>query len=1815
MNRKMAFACLLFIALLFSCSKDPQTQSNAVQGIASDLVGKSIKLDSMILAKPGKVVSSQATLDVEFQRAMVPDFFIQGELNADAWVMKPHVDGKAVWLTPSLLRFQPQSPLPPGEKFSVILRGKETFGSTVQTNDLEFSFQVVPQELLQWDGAFEPVDGKQNTARLNALLQFSQKVDSAKLHKDLLLGTQGHKLGFQLQFGGKRNVVRLLSQEVLRTETERTFTLELSKDWSVNEEKLQQDFLLPSAGEFVVLGAGAVSVAESDQKAWGIRFSDAIADGQDWSAFVTVTPQIPIKVKVFGRVLRIQGRFESGIPYNVRILENLPSSYGVRLQTAWDSVLYFENEKPRVEWISEGSIVPLENRGKIQFRAMNISRALLRVYEVPLQNQIFFLQNNRLDKSTILADEYDYGYGYNDLERVAEPLTVDTLRFQTASKNKWHSVELDFNRYLKSQKGSAYIAQLVFDQEDLLESCSAGEQDASEGLYYADDSWAGNPCESGYYYENGTVEKAFLSTSVGITAKKSSQGVHVWTTDVAFAKPLGGVLLKSYSYRNVLLESQRTDGSGHASFRKGNPYVILGEHNRGPVLLRLDGTTWETSRFETGGDEVDSSGLRAFLYTERGVYRPGDSIWIGAIFRSGNVAPKAGMPLVLGMVNARGQNTFEAKGTTNSQGMALFAIPTQLSDPTGTWSALVQVGGSSFRIPVRVETVKPNRMKVQTSLPTQFRKQSGSVSTQIQARYLFGLAASNNRVVVQSHFQRAQKTFPRYARFRFAHPFWQFAGEVNDVYDGELNSDGQIDLSIPVTTAIGTAPALDMTLQVRVFEQGGEWTEHWQGMRVEPYPVWVGLDTAIAGQWVRRGDSLHIPYVALDANGKAVAGRKLRIRVYGNSSYWWWNYQENGETDFRTMEHTFLLNEWQVRSASKAIPFHWVPEEEGRVLFEITDMEGGHSSAIEFQVSDWGNKSAGRHADKSASWLDLQFNRNGFQPGDSIQVAFTSPSGSQALVGIEQAGRVLESRWIQTTSPRTIVKLPIRAEMVPNAYVSVSLQQPNVQRPSDRPLRTYGIKSFQVEDKNSRLNMELQAPAELKPDEKFQVLVRNRSNQTTSYTLAIVDEGLLDLTRFQTPNPWKFFYRKLAHGFTMIDNLDEVVGALLPHVDALFKLGGDESQSGGNRNPKGRRFPLVSLQSGLRTMGAQGQDKLEFRMPHYVGSVRMMLIASSSQGLTHLEKTVPVRKPLVMLPSLPRIARPSDELSFPVAIFAMNDKIRQVSVKMVQLEGAELIGDGIRFVQFKGPGEEEAQFLIKVKENAQKVKVTVKAEGSGFVATESVELPVEAISPPMTFVHDTIVNAMTSVHFEPGSELIEGTGHYTLEVAQEPHLPLSAMQQALQAYPYGCLEQTTSGAMPWLWLMKDDKGRVQKGIERLHNFQNGAGGFSTWPQSNWQDSWATSWAGHFMLEARAKGFAVPNTLFEHWRRFELQQASKSPSKDLRSQAYRLYLLAKAGTPAIPAMNLLRESYGSQLDALSAGLLAYAYQKQGQQDVARQVLARANQQFVSERELSGTYGSPLRDLALLTAVTMERGDKTQALRYMNTLVRQWRYTPWHSTQELGMALLAHAKIGSRDESITDLELEITEEGKETKIYKVKKNGERISIHNAVSIKAKKSCFLRFEATGMPKLEYLGELQKGVSLQRVMRSEQGEILSFEQMPRGNPVWVQYFVSSSVPIRLDGMALQSLFPAGFEIVNPRLREEMPQWLVQESQMQDFYMDLRDDRVNWFFSLEPYGKAIFSIQVIPTYSGKFIVPAVTLETMYSPDFVARLAPLQMEL
>lgn len=1820
------------------CSKKTDAESLARQGLAEDLAGKKIILANYLAAKPGRIISSQAPLEIEFSRSMVPPELVDGLLSAQAFQFKPNVEGEAHWLTQSLVRFVPTKPLAAGASYQLEFVGKAAFGAGVDVDNLTMAFQVIPQEILSVEGDFGPAPGLVNMARLELTLRFSQVVNLDKLKGDLKLKAGlFSSLQYALSPIGDGRQVKLVSSPMERTDDPKTILLSIDGEWSATGKDFTQEFLLAAKGSFVVVSHGELPDARSGFKTWGIRFSDPLPGDQDWSAFVTLEPAVGFKVMVQGRNLRIQGDFQAGIQYRITLRAGLPSAYGIKLTQPWLGTMTFENEKPRVEWLSAGVFLPLENKMRLQLQSVNLAKAHIKVFEVPPQNLVFFLQRNKLEAvgSGSYDDEYgNYCEGFCEVERVSKPIFEDSLSFAAASRNRWFRSELDLSKLTQGKPGSVFLVELTFGKNDLPARCTNSPDDASPGdLLYTDDSYSGNPCGgsdeyySGYYNE-AAKRRIIVLSSLGLTVKKSTSGLDVWASDVAQAEGVSGLELKLYSYNNEVLESQTTNGEGHAHFKNAKGFALVGRNERGLALLRLDQPSWELSRFDAGGASAGTDGLRAFIYADRGVHRPGDTIHLSCMVRAARKAPEEGTPLILKVSNSRGQAAFEAKGKTNDQGMASFDIPTRSEDQTGTWSAHLQVGGQVFSQALRVEMVKPNRLKVMAQIPEVVQGKKRSFEANYEVRYLFGMPAAGSEISITTLIQASPMLFPRYPDFNFNDPNRQFQDQSNEVFKGNLDAEGKVKMNIEIPDLSSVPEAASMTLQTRVSEQGGEWTEQWQTLRIEPYDAWVGIDKHFTERWVRLRDTLRIPVVALNAKGRPIDGRKLKIRFYSNRRYWWWHYDEDGKKDFRTQSETFLAGEQSISSGDRPKTVVWVPEDQGTVLMEVVDEAGGHVAGMSFFVSEWSDGMGNQNKNREEAWLDVQLDKPMASIGDSLYASFSSAAGARALVTVEQAGKVLESRWVKTESGKTRVGFELSEAMIPNAYVSVSLQQPQDRVKNDQPLRLYGVKNMMVEDQASRLPVQMTVPSELKPDMNFEILVKNSGNNDASFTLAVVDEGLLDLTHFETPDPWKFYFQKLALDMETMDNYEQVVGALLPNMDALFSLGGDYELMKRRKNPKARRFPVVALFSGVRDVQAGKTETVRFKMPHYVGSVRAMLVGSTEKAFASREKAIPVRQALMALPTLPRVVRTGDRFHFPVAVFAMDPQVKNVQVKLVQADGLRVIRGAEQSVHFDKPGEADVMFELEATTLKDAAHITVEVSSGQWKTTERVALPVVAPAPYSSQVRDTMLPAGSAWSWQSGTSFLPGSERTRLVLSRMPSLPVEAMLRNLDAYPFGCLEQTVSGAFPLLYFNSSATSKIQSAIERLRSFQAPGKGFTLWPQGPNQynpmaDPWATSWTGLFLLEAKAKGFSVSQPLMDHWLNFENSQVGKAPTGDYRNQALRLFLLARAGKAATGAMNLLRESYGSMLDPLSARLLAAAYSLQGQADVAEQVLGgQLGARSVhnngaalpsAPRELSGTYGSSLRDLALMTYAAAYTKDTLGAKRLLSELVKAWSQDSWHSTQEIATALLAYASLSQNMPSGSDVEYEVELPGQAPRSERSTGQPKVIDLSGiaagSVKVRAKSGLlFLRIEEGGIPQAATLGAEHAGLTLDRNFFTDAGSAITLEQTEPGQPFWVVYRVKSLIPRRLDGLALSSLFPSGWEIINPRLRDDLPKWLAEKKSPRVEYMDIRDDRVDWFFSLAPTESAEFFIRVIPTFEGDYIMPAVGVEAMYSPEFHARL-------
>jgi len=847
--------------------------------------------------------------------------------------------------------------------------------------------------------------------------------------------------------------------------------------------------------------------------------------------------------------------------------------------------------------------------------------------------------------------------------------------------------------------------------------------------------------------------------------------------------------------------------------------------------------------------------------------------------------------------------------------------------------------------------------------------------------------------------------------------------------------------------------------------------------------------------------------------------------------------------------------------------------------------------------------------------------------GDSIIISFESPASGNALVSLENANKILETKFVRASAGKNVVSFVAEKNMLPNIYAVVSLFIPLKSVEGEKPMRYYGILSIKVEDEKTKLKLALNAPKEIKPGEEFSIEVTNSSKEDASFTLAVVDEGLLDLTNFKTPNPWKFYFQKMALGIRSSDNFDEIIGALMPDMDSYLSIGGgDEAVGDMAGKQKTQRFKAVSLFSGVQEVKAGKTEKIKFKMPQYVGSVRAQLIGVSKNAFSNGEANIAVKKPLMILPTVPRAAKPGDKFKIPVSVFAIDNDVKKTNVSLQVSPELKIIGNSSFTLSFEKPGELDGSFEVEAQPILGGAKIIVKAESGKHKIADTIDLPIMSSSAFYTEVLQKQISSGETWQTKINAFGIEGTHKATLVLSTMPNLGADERLDYLINYPYGCLEQTVSGVFPQLYIDKlkdlDTKKKqeitsnINAGIKRLAQFSLNQG-FSYWPnQSGNADSWASSYAGHFMLEASKAGYSIPQTLLNTWKNWEVEQAKKTYSKDFRNQAYRLFLLSLAGSEQMGAMNLMKENNLDKLDWLSKYLLAGAYHAAGKESIAKQVLEYSGNALSDYRENSGTYGSALRDQALAALVLAKMNNFVDALKIYQELAKEWNSRSWWSTQESAFALLAFSALKDKF-SAGDAEVE-WKAGTETKKVLVKANKPvKIDLSSLGSVEVSVNSlnaiiFAELQTKGLPLEDNIRTENKGLAIYRDLFSQSGERITASQIKQGEAFWIVFSARSLAVSRVENLALSSILPSGFEISNERLNEyDRPGWLnnIRPPLASADYTDIRDDRINWFFSLSPNETKTFAVQIHPSYAGEFKWPGLVLEAMYSPDYFARIA------
>lgn len=849
--------------------------------------------------------------------------------------------------------------------------------------------------------------------------------------------------------------------------------------------------------------------------------------------------------------------------------------------------------------------------------------------------------------------------------------------------------------------------------------------------------------------------------------------------------------------------------------------------------------------------------------------------------------------------------------------------------------------------------------------------------------------------------------------------------------------------------------------------------------------------------------------------------------------------------------------------------------------------------------------------------------KDDYKVGETAKITFPSSSNGNALVSIENGSHVLSTKWVKTIKGETTFEIPVTEEMAPNVFINISLLQPHSSTANDLPLRLYGVIPLLVENPETKLHPIIKMKKELKPEEEFDVTVSEKDGKAMTYTIAVVDEGLLDLTRFKTPNAWDEFYKREALGVTTWDVFDDVIGAYSGSVDQVFGIGGDGDLNK-NKAKKADRFKPVAMVLGPFKLAAGATQTRSFMMPKYVGSVRTMVVVGDreTEAYGNAEEATPVKTPLMVLASLPRKLSPGEKVTLPVSVFAMNKKIKNATVSLKLSKGIRIVGEKTQTLSFSQPDEKMAYFQLDVSDAEGIAKVEVIAAGSGEKSSFEVELNVENTNPESSVFKDVVLEGVGSKTIDFSTFGVTGSNKAELEVSTLPPMNFIRRLQYLIQYPHGCVEQTTSSVFPQLFLADifdmttQKKQKIQKnvqaGINRLGKFQTAGGGMGYWIGDRNPNDWGTSYAGHFLLEAEKKGYSLPLTFKNNWIKYQQKQArSWRPSyrhynSDL-AQAYRLYTLALAGKPDLSSMNRLKEF--TEISNEAKWRLAAAYALAGQNEAAKQLAGSANIHFKPSQYNYYTYGSVDRNraMALETMVLTNNRKKREMAEY---IAKDLSSDRWMSTQTTAYSLLAMAKMVEKGGGKAISLSYTTNGGKTVKVNTqnaiamrelfIHKGVNKLTINNT----KENTVYARVITTGiLPLGEELIE-SRGFSVSVNYQDTEGNNVDVSQLSQGTTIVANVMITNLKHEYVRDIALTQTFPSGWEIINTRFTDFGSSTTADNKVT---YTDIRDDRVHYYFDLGKNKSKTFNIELNASYLGKYYLSGVQAEAMYDNDFFVR--------
>ncbi|MEP9355278.1 alpha-2-macroglobulin [Xanthobacter sp. KR7-65] len=1528
-----------------------------------------------------------------------------------------------------------------------------------------------------------------------------------------------------------------------------------------------------------------------------VQFSEDLAPGTDFAAFVQVGGEggRMDKPAITGeaRQICVEG-LKHGARYTLAVRPGIPSVSGERLKKATELSIYVRDRQPSVHFSGRNYVLPRTGQKGIPVTSVNTRAVKLKILRIGDRGLV----------PTAIQGEFRQGLDGYVRDRLAEGAAIAVF-----------SGELEVDSPLNADVTTAIpVTEAV------------GRLDA--GVYVM----TAQPREGDEDEYATAATQWFIVSDLGLTAVSGQDGVHVLVRSLGSAEPVAGAEVRLVARSNEVLGMVKTDASGYARFDAGlsrgpaglGPEVVTARAENGDyAFLSLKESGFDlTDRGVAGRDAPEA--LDAFLATERGVYRSGETVHLTVLLRDplGNAAE--GVPLTLQLVRPDGVADRRVVVQDQGAGGRTVDLPLLTGAMTGTWrvKALTDpkapaVGETTFL----VEDYVPDRVEFDLTARETRLPRNRPVEVLVDGRFLFGAPASGLDVEAETELRAAAER-PGFAGYRFGDAQDEVLSERQPVADAPAtDARGRAGLRLVASDLPRTARPLEMEAFVRLVEAGGRAVQRTIVLPVAPAGSQIGVKPLFTER-VREGETAGFDVVVAGTDDKLLAAPGLSWKLSRIETRYQW-YRVSGSWDYEPVKIVTRVGEGRLDATADGPARLTVPTEYGRYRLDISG-DGLPLTTVAFEAGYGGEGNA-----DTPDRLELTLDRPAYAAGDTLEATITARTAGTATVLVVNDG-VREQKMLKVEPGASKVSFKVAEGWGPGAYVVAFLHRPLDVAASRMAGRAVGLAWFSVDKAARTLDVALSPPAEMRPNTTLTVPVRVgglAAGEKAYVTVAAVDVGILNLTGYKPPAPDAvvFGQRRLAA------DIRDFYGALIDGMQGQagrLRSGGDGGEDAMMASPP--QGPPVALFSGLVEVGADGTAAVSFPVPAFDGTLRVMAMAWTRTKLGHASADVVVRDKVVMLATLPRFLAAGDRSSLTLDLTNVEGAAGDYRLD-VSATGAAMVSGAPPSLTLAQKQRQSVRVVLEGR-GVGPATLTARLTGQGLDITRSFQMQVRPAYPDIErrTVRNLAPGESITVSRDLLADLVAGTGSVAVSVSPASTIDVPALLAALDRYPYGCTEQITSRALPLLSYNElsvlvgratdpEAEQRIRDAIVRVFARQGSDGSFGLWSAGG-SDTWLDAYVVDFLTRAKEKGFAVPEQAFS-LALDRLRNVVNLAGADMRSAseglAYALYVLARNGRAPLGDLRYLADTRLKELTSpLARGQVGAALALLGDRSRAERAFNVALEGIPTAASAPpvgrADFGSVLRDAAALTVLAREAGLDRLADAALARVDAARLRTERTSTQENAWLLLAARSLAaSAAGMVLEVDGALSRGPFGRKLSRADLDRGPMMLRNAGTEPVK----VVLGVHGAPEAPEPA-VAKGFTLERKYFTLDGKPADPTKAVQ-NQRFAVVLTFAEAQSALADVLLVDFLPAGFEIENPNLIEGGDggfAWLDETSEAG--HVEFRDDRfVASVTREEGDGPFVVAYTVRAVSPGRYAHPPALVEDMYRPDRFARTAAGTMEV